>query len=260
MRFTFLGTGSAFCLENYQSNILISQDKDNLLIDAGGDIRWALKEKGLSFKDINGLYITHGHADHIGGVEYLAFSSYFTRKVDQSLKKMNLYCHKGLVNELWSNALSLGLGSIQGKVVDLHDYFNIIPLEDNTYFTWGGSRFKIVQAVHIMNGYSIVKTFGLMINNGKKIYITGDTQFNPNQIRDFYDQADFIIQDCETTPFCSGVHANFEELKTLNKETKKKIFLTHYQDNVVEDFENWQSKAKKEGFKKFLKKGESLIF
>ena len=47
---------------------------------------------------------------------------------------------------------------------------------------------------------------------------------------DFYKQADLIIQDCETTPFKSGVHANYSELVTLPLEIKTKMMLLHYQD------------------------------
>lgn len=258
MKFQFIGTGSAFCLENYQTNTIIEEDNKRLLIDAGGDVRWALKDVGLSYKDINALYVTHGHGDHIGGIEYLAFCTYFDPTVEH---KPMLYCNKGLICDIWNNALSLGLKSIQGKVVNLRDYFTVNEIDENKYFLWGSGKFELVQAVHIMSGYSIVATYGLMITIGtKKVYMTGDTQFNPNQIKDFYRQADFIIQDCETTPFCSGVHANFNELITLSEDIKNKMYLVHYQDNVVNEWKEWQKKVHDAGFLGFIKKGEIIEF
>ena len=65
MKITFVGTGSAFTTKNFQTNTLISRNDKNLLIDAGGDIRFSLGKLGLSYKDINALYITHLHNDHI---------------------------------------------------------------------------------------------------------------------------------------------------------------------------------------------------
>jgi len=287
MKFTFLGTGSAFCMNNYQTNILVEDGKHKLLIDAGGDVRFALAELGYTYKDLDAIYITHGHADHIGGIEYVSFCSYF----DPSKNKIPLYCNKGLVDDLWNNALSFGLSSVQGKVVNLNDYFNLEQIDSNGYFNWGSGKFEIVQAVHIMNGYTIVPTFGLMITIGKKkIYFTGDTQFNPHQIEDFYEEADIIIQDCETTKFCSRVHANYSELRTLKYETKRKMWLVHYQDLILSSkyndkkklksaanilgidveklkyrlsmetiiSEKWEKKAKEDAFKGFVEKGQTI--
>jgi len=88
---------------------------------------------------------------------------------------------------------------------------------------------------------------------GKNIFITTDTQFNPNQIMQFYRDADLIIQDCETSPFKSGVHAHYTELATLDESIKKKMWLTHYQDGK-------KANAQKDGFKGYLNKGDILDF
>ena len=249
-----IGVGSAFAMKNFQSNLLIKNNGKNLLIDVGTDIRFALKEQKLSYKDIDAIYISHLHADHLGGIECLGFCSYF----DPSKDKIKLYGHRDVLTRAWDSCWSGGLTSVQGKVMGLRDYFEVTYLEDNGQFVWENINFSIVQSVHIMNGYSIVPSFGLMINEQgtpDKIYITSDAQFNPNQIKDFYKQADVIIQDCETAPYLSGVHANYVELKTLDEATKKKMFLIHYQDNVDDAF---KEKALVDGFKGFCIQGKDI--
>ena len=158
-----------------------------------------------------------------------------------------------LLRDGWKTSLMGGLKSIQGKRTVLEDYFDVQMIKKNGKFFWQDIEFHIVQSVHIMDEYAIVPSFGLMItdpDSKKKIYYTGDTQYCPNQIMDFYRQADLIIHDCETTSFKSGVHANYLDLITLPDDIKKKIMLVHYQDNVIDPKQagGWKESAKSAGF------------
>jgi len=256
MKLTFLGTGSAFTIGgNWQSNLFLEDKAGNrLLIDAGSDVRHAMYEQGLFYKDFcgpkNGIYLSHCHGDHSQGLEYFGFTSMF----DPTVEKPNLYLSKSLVQQVWENGLQAAMGSIQGDIVNLHSYFNVHPVEANGSFSWSGVEFRLVQTVHIMNGFAIVPSFGLLFTLGKtKIFFTGDTQFAPNQIFDFYKMADIIFHDCETSPFKSGVHANYVDLKTLPEEVKAKMWLYHYQPGQLPD-------AKADGFLGFVEKGQSFTF
>jgi ribonuclease BN (tRNA processing enzyme) len=75
----FLGSGSAFTMKNRQSNAILidSENKKSLLIDCGTDIRHSLAKINYSHRDISAVYISHAHADHAGGLEWLGFCSYF---------------------------------------------------------------------------------------------------------------------------------------------------------------------------------------
>ena len=203
VKIRFLGTGSAFCLKNYQTNTIIEVNGKKLLIDAGGDIRFSLQEQGLSYKDIDAVYITHLHADHCGGLEYLAFC----RRFDPSTESLPLYGDVSLLRELWSNTLKGGLKCIQGRRTGMVDFFDSKGLPKNGSFEWEGVTFSTVQTVHLMDGHSIVPSFGLIFTDpesSKRVYYTSDSQFDPNHIMDFYEEADLIIQDCETTPYKSA--------------------------------------------------------
>jgi ribonuclease BN (tRNA processing enzyme) len=256
MKLRFLGTGSAFSMKNYQPNLLVEENGKNLLIDAGGDIRFSLRDVGMSSKEIDSVYITHLHNDHIGGMEYIAFTTFF----DPNHTKPKLFCHKVLVEDLWSDSLKGGLSSIQGRILNIYDYFEVYPQETQTSFEWQGIKFQLISSIHVFNGYSTIPTFGLMMTpkSGFNIYLTSDTQFTPDHLKEPYNKADIIINDCETSPFRSQVHAHYDDLKTLDKNIKAKMHLWHYQDNVVENIEEWQQKCKQDGFKSFLQKGEII--
>lgn len=281
MKITVLGSGSAFTMKNYQSNYLVESDdgKSNLLIDCGSDIRFALRDMKLSYKDIQNIYISHLHADHCGGMEYMAFCSFFDSEygklfpmceVNEPTDKPHLYGQSTLLSTLWGDTLKGGLGSIEGREMDLSDYFYLHKLSVNRPARIRGiGSLQIVQTVHIMNGYGIVPTFGVIITDketGKNIYFTTDTQFSPDQIGCFYNQSDLIIQDCEISAWESKVHAHYNKLNTLSSDVKKKMWLTHYGDNFFDgDYGEWrgdianQKKAKKDGFLGFLQKGQVII-
>jgi ribonuclease BN (tRNA processing enzyme) len=259
MKFHFIGTGSAFSTKNYQANTLVERNGKFFLIDAGGDLKFSLKNINKTYLDIDAAYISHLHGDHSHGVEYLAFCSYFDPRYEGQIK---LYGDKELLTEGWDKSWRGGLESIQGEVMTLEGYFDVSPVPKNGTFTWEGIHFQIVQSVHIMNGYYVVPTYGLILTDpdtGRKVFYTGDSQFCPNQIQDFYNECDHIIQDCETYDFKSGVHANYQDLVNLPKKTKAKMWLQHFNDNIMDDegciLKEWEAKAKKDGFKGFLVKG-----
>lgn len=255
--FTFLGSGSAFVNDgkNYQSNMLFEKkdshgNKRRMLLDCGGDARFALKEvTGLAAKDIEAVYISHLHADHIGGLEWLGFSTYF----DPSCGKPTLFISQSLVDPLWES-LKGGMRSLQGEIATLNTFFNVCQIENNGSFLWQGIKFQLIQTIHVLDAFSFMPSYGLIFEvGGKTIFVTTDTQFCPHQITDFYDKSDIIFHDCETTPFKSGVHANFQDMKTLPDETKKKMWLYHHQGGDLPD-------AKKAGFRGFVDRGDKWLF
>ena len=257
---TFAGVGSAFApKEFYQTNAVITEGGKHLLIDCGSDARFSLAEIGVEVKDIHGVYLSHLHADHAGGLEWLGFVTYFTPKQDRPV----LYAVNSLIPEVWYSTLRGGMESLQGKIAKLEDYFEPLEIYPNEGFTWGSVTYQPVQTVHIVSGRKFMHTYGLMMSFPKagggvvKVFYTGDTQFAPNQLMHFYTEADWIFQDCETTPYRSGVHAHFEELRDeLPTSVKGRMRLMHYQP----DGKFTDADVKKAGFLGFVKRGQQFEF
>jgi len=186
MEITFLGSGGAFTLpkENYQSNILISKDDKNLLYDCGTTIPEALDAQGFNPQDLDTIYISHLHADHAGGIEYVAFKTYFEKykfgKTEFGTMKPKLKAHKSILYNGWNNTWKGGLQSIQGQVNSLESYFDTTYMESNDEFNFYGILVKPIQTVHVVNNRMINPSYGLMfIENNTKVFITGDC--NPFQ-------------------------------------------------------------------------------
>jgi len=244
MKMIFLGSGSAFTVgDNFHSNMmLVNPTGKRLLIDCGTDARHALHHLNLSYKDISDVYISHLHADHAGGLEWLGFSRYF----DENCEKPQLLIHENLQKPLWENSLKAGMCSLQNTHSTLSTFFDTKIIENNQ-FIWEEVRFQLVQTQHVYDFDKPVPCFGLFFSiNNKNVYLTGDTSYTPDKLKHYYQQAHLIFHDCETYETKSGVHANFKDLCQLPIEIKKKIWLYHYNPGQLPD-------AKKNGFNGFVK-------
>lgn len=255
MKLTFLGSGSAFTTDNYQSNMLLEFNGKRMLFDCGGDIRWALKEKGLHLLDIDCVYISHLHADHTGGLEGLAFMNKFIKK-----RKIPLYINEQLIPELWDSTLKGGLESIQMVDAVLDTYFSVKLIKNNEAVEFDDILFKPVQTIHVVSDTTFKKSFGLFITSDKKykkVFITSDTQFAPAQLKDFIKASDLTFHDCETVAYenATGVHAHYKELKGLPVEIKSKMWLYHWNGSYEK-----LPDAKADGFLGFVQKGQEFEF
>ncbi len=253
LKITFLGSGSAFTLGegNYQSNLLLQKNDDAMLIDAGGDIRLSLYEQHLTYKDIKNIYISHLHADHIGGLEWLAINTFFD---DLYLGKPNLFASEHIINDLWEKSLSGGLRTLQTESATLKTYFNVHSIKQNGHFLWNEVKFKLVQSVHVVTNYALMPCYGLLIDyNNTRIYFTADAQCAPKQLLDYYEEATIIFHDCETSEKRTGVHAHYSELVKLPPKLKKKMWLYHYNPGKLPN-------AQADGFLGFVQKGQCFLF
>jgi ribonuclease BN (tRNA processing enzyme) len=229
MKLMFLGSGSAFTVgnDNFQSNLLLSDGTKRLLIDCGSDARLALHRVNLDHRHIDNVYISHLHADHAGGLEWLGFTRKFA-----TLPKPKLYLHRSMLDDIWEHLLSAGMASIQDVRCDLNTYFKPQPV--SRYFKWQGIRFECIQSIHVYHDEQLQPCYGLFFSiQGTRIFFTADTRFSPERLMPYYQQADYIFHDCETLVPPSGVHAHYQELCQLPLPIKQKMWLYHFNPGVL---------------------------
>ena len=251
MKLVFLGVSSALTVSDktFQSNMLLeSSSGRKMLIDCGTDVKHSLYAQGFNHGDIDAVYISHLHSDHVGGLEWLGFSKFFIDK-----QKPALYISPDQQDKLWTNVLSGGMSSLENMNVNLSTYFDVQLIND-LCFTWEKHTFQLIKIYHSISNHDYLPSYGLLISGGlKKIFISTDTRFCPALLEPIYNEADLVFHDCETSKRVSGQHAQYSDLKTLDTKIKRKMWLYDYNDGPLPD-------AKGDDFKGFVVRGQSFNF
>lgn len=236
MNLKFLGVGGFFSKTLGHSNLILRADNgQQMLIDAG----FRISDTECSVVDLDAVYISHMHGDHVGGLEWIALARYFL-----SDRKIKLFSEHSLIPQIWQ-MLSPSLGLMTDKESKLsrdmwiENYFECYPVTSE--FIWEGCQFKLVRTNHI--GYS----YGLIISTGKNVvYFSSDSK-----IQDIPEKVSIIFHDCETMQQPSGVHAHYNDLRLLPSHIKAKMWLYHYSDGE-------RPNPKSDGFAGFVEVGQSF--
>lgn len=251
MKLIFLGVSSALSVgyKSFHANMLLElPSEQHLLIDCGGDIRHALFDLGYSSADIDAVYISHLHADHVGGLEWLGFSGLFLHK-----KRLPLYIGHDLVQRLWDSVLAGGMSSLENEEATLGTFFTPHPIGEKN-FNWQNTNIRLVPVEHTYSNGVLQPSYGLMIYSAQqKIFITTDTRFSPAFLDHAYEEADIIFHDCELSIYRSNQHAHYDDLKNLPAHIKKKIWLYGYNNIELPD-------ALADGFAGFVMRGQEFSF
>ena len=254
----FLGVGSAFAKEHFQTSILIIKGDTHVLVDFGMDGPRSLRAAGLDMGDITTVLPTHSHSDHVGGLEALALYNRYVAQRFMGKPKLEMISTPEYQRILWDYTLRGGLEWNEEqpdgrRKLGFGDFFDIItpqwrmtsPRETHTVSV-GNLKIEMFRTNHIPeqapNWEASFVSYGLFIDG--RVFFSSDSQFDIDLIR-YYDQqtghVDHWFHDVQFFP--GAVHAPLANLKTLPEDIKEKMTLMHYADdwkshNIVE-FAGW---------------------
>lgn len=212
-----LGTGHSESVEHWNTNAMLATAAGNLLIDCGFTIKYALRDQGLTLPDIDAVFITHVHGDHVFGLERIGYESRFSYG-----KRVKLYLRETLYTELWEHTLKGSMGLASEGENTLQDFFDVILLKED-HFLYNGVNIDLFNTQHTPR-----KTcYGLHIN--KKVVFTSDTTVIPGIINTL--NADVIFHDV-TLRDEHPVHAAVPSLlESYDAVIRKKMYLMSYEDH-----------------------------
>ncbi|MBU3915358.1 MBL fold metallo-hydrolase [bacterium] len=252
----FIGTGSAFAKNLYQTNFLIIKGDTHILVDFGITGPAALREiAGLDVTDIEVVLPTHSHSDHTGGIEGLALMNRYVGRRFMNKPLMKMIVTEDYQKLLWEESLKGGLACNElsddpSGLLTCSDFFESVhpALKKNCSrqvfeINYNGIQLELFRTFHIPEGadswVTSLPSYGLFIDN--RIFFSGDTQFDQDLIDMYANKSEIMIQDIQF--FTGGVHVSLEELQGLPSAIKKKMMLVHYNDawseKDISEFGGW---------------------
>lgn len=226
-RFVCLGVGNAFSELYYSSCLALEAGGAWILLDCPHPIFKILREGAasagvsLDIRRLQGLVLTHLHADHCSGVEGLAFYFHFTLK-----RKLPLITHADVAADLWPKHLAAGMEQSRqenGSLVRhrFEDFFELIPIAEDVPQSLGPFTLHCRKTIHN------VPTIALRIAAaGRTLGCSADTAFDPTLI-DWLSPADLIVHEAGGP----GLHTPYKSLASLPAPLRQKMRLIHYPDD-----------------------------
>src|SRR4029450_4310232 len=191
MRVTLLGTGTPFPnVEQFGSAILVEVAGKALLVDCGRGVVIFPTQAGVNPKDIDGLFLTHLHSDHVVGIPDLWLSGWFLGRN----KPLPIWGPPG--------TSSMAERLVQAFAFDIHIRqaaphplpakgveIDAKEVAQGEIYNDGSTRVS----AFLVNHGTVKPAFGYRIDSGgHSVVISGDTKFCQNLI-DFAKGADCLI-------------------------------------------------------------------
>jgi ribonuclease Z len=193
IRVTLLGTGTpAPVMNRFGASILVEAGDQKFLFDAGRGAMQRLTQIGVGWKDVNGVFLTHLHSDHVVGFPDLWLTGWLvgqrkapllvwgprgTQKMMQHLAQA--YEFDVAIRQADEHAAG------EGAVIVAEDVADGFTYERN------GVRVTPFNVDHA----PVEPAFGYRIDfRGRSVVLSGDTRFSENLIR-HSEGADLLVHE-----------------------------------------------------------------
>lgn len=224
MDLTIVGSGDAFSSGGFGQTCLhvVSARspgalKTTFLIDCGATALEGLSKLSIETSEIDAIFITHLHGDHIGGLPYIILRMMFQ---DQRTRPLELFGPPEL-EQTYTKLMELMYVGVARMERQFEMHFHVllpdVPKE------WRDLTISAFDVVH-----PIDPAYALRISNGvKTIAYSGDSEWCENLLA-AGDNADLYVLECDGYDRPIPGHNYWVELKThLPRFRTDQIVLTH---------------------------------
>jgi ribonuclease Z len=185
-RVTLLGTGSpAPVMRRFGPGVLVQAGGKNLLIDAGRGVTQRLMQSGLRLGQIDAVFLTHLHSDHVVGLPDLWLTGWLQASYAQRKGPLVAYGPEG--TQAMMDGLTQAYGwDIQARIADqkldaASIKFQVSTIKEGVVYEQDGVK---VTAFEVDHGELLKPAFGFRVDHaGRSVTVSGDTRFSENLIK-----------------------------------------------------------------------------
>lgn len=222
----FLGTGDAFGSGGRRQAAIFARVPgcpEGVLLDAGPGCHTALREAGLSSRDLAAVVLSHFHGDHYGGFPFLELDA---MRVGRD-RPLLLLAPPGARERLRAlrECLYRNLPARFTATITEALPGEIVPLPEAA----GGGCVRAIAALHQPEAWALSWKLRL---GGRTIVYSGDTGLNESLIAESA-SADLLIHECTALTPVPG-HTSHQELaKAASRITARRTLLVHSGDDAL---------------------------
>lgn len=201
MRVTLLGTGRPTPLhDRFEAATLVEAGETVLLFDAGRGVSIRIWQLGMPLRDVDAVFITHFHSDHISGLADFWLTGWLPPAFGQRTEPLRIWGPKGL-RDVTSGLEAAYKRDIDIRVADEHllrsaATFDVTEFDhDGVVYDHDGVK---VTAFAVDHGALIKPAYGYRIDYaGRSAVISGDTRYD-ERIAEIGRGVDVLIHEVVT--------------------------------------------------------------
>lgn len=224
MRLQFVGSGDAFGSGGrFNTCLHLTGERTNLLIDCGATSLVAIKKLGLDRGAIDGILVTHFHADHFGGLPFFILDQQLNVKRSRPL----LIAGPGGLTERYERAMAVAFPGER----QLPFRLTLTELEIGAANSLPDLR---VTPYHVVHDDRAGPCLAYRIEaEGKVICYSGDTEWT-DALLEAARGADLFICECYMFEKPRKSHMSLAALrKHLPAIGAKRVVLTHLSEDML---------------------------
>ncbi|MBN1114153.1 MAG: ribonuclease Z [Oligoflexia bacterium] len=211
MKLQVIGSGEAFDGEKVNSSFLLSGEKTKLLIDCGFTVPHALWR--MNIRDIDGVYITHFHGDHVMGLPAL-----ITRMFEEQRKEPLIIIGQTGARDYVINILDSAYRGIYSKLC-----YELLFYEKTANHRFNEFDMQFTNTTHSVSNQAVCVT-----SNNKTICFSGDGAPTEKLIKLYTRHPNsIVIQECFTLKKDSPYHCSLDEILEIRNGRDINFILTH---------------------------------
>ena len=218
MKITILGSGTAVpSLQRNSSGVLIQDNETNTLVDFGYGNLKQLLNLGITYHEIDRIFFTHNHPDHMCDLIPFLFGSRY--QLDARKKDLEIVAGPGF--QVFFDKLML---AFKHWLKPTEYKLNIVEIDEGIY-EFGKIKVQAGKVKHI----AMSRGYRFTNEKGKSVALSGDTDYCDGMI-DLGREADLMILEC-AWPYEEKTEGHLGPTlagKLAAEANCKKLCLTHF--------------------------------